>query len=121
MTNKEKFYKMLDFCTNHDIVVIFNKDAIAYCYLDTREIYLGHFYLVNKRITTDMLFDFLHEIGHILTNTIGEPVGISEYKATQWSIDNSKLWGLKPSNKYKDTYNEYIINCGCDLKLNWGD
>ena len=75
-------------------------------------------YIVSKRIfiprevathqTAWSLFAFLHEIGHILTNTPEMKRCLQEYLATQWAIGEAKEIGFKVPASYIKTYQDYI-------------
>ena len=54
------------------------------------------------------IFAFLHEIGHIKTNTINMKRYEQEYLATQWAIDESKDIGFNYPKSVLYVYQEYI-------------
>ena len=54
------------------------------------------------------LFAFLHEIGHILTNTTQMKRCEQEYLATQWALDESKKLGFKVAKETIVKYQYYI-------------
>jgi len=56
------------------------------------------------------LFAFLHEIGHIITNTPKMKRYEQEYLATQWALDEAKRIGFKVKQKNIDIYQEYIFD-----------
>ena len=75
-------------------------------------------YIISKRViipssvktnqTEWSLFAFLHEIGHIITNTPAMKRCTQEYLATQWAINEAKGIGFKVPKSYIDTYQKYI-------------
>ena len=77
-------------------------------------------YILSKRIviprsvkthqTEWSLFAFLHEIGHIMTNTTKMKRCTQEYLATQWAIDEAKRIGFNVPKDYIETYQDYIWN-----------
>ena len=56
------------------------------------------------------LFAFLHEIGHIMTNTTKMKRCEQEYRATQWAIQEAQEIGFKIPKSYINRYQEYIWN-----------
>ena len=75
-------------------------------------------YIISKRIiiprsvkthqTEWSLFAFLHEIGHIMTNTPEMKRCTQEYLATQWALDEAKRIGFNVPKSYIKTYQDYI-------------
>ena len=82
-----------------------NKDC-AYCYVPEKIIYLNGKDLLYP--TVESLFDLLHEIGHILTNTSKMKRCEEEFYATQWAITEIKKYGYTLSDKRKDEFQQYI-------------
>lgn len=82
-----------------------NKDC-AYCYVKEKIIYLNGRDLLYP--TAESLFDLLHEIGHIITNTSKMKRCEEEYYATQWAIKEMKEYGYTISNKRKKEFQQYI-------------
>lgn len=56
------------------------------------------------------LFAFLHEIGHILTNTSKMKRCEQEYAATQWALDEARKIGFAVPYGFIVTYQNYIWN-----------
>ena len=54
------------------------------------------------------LFAFLHEIGHIMTNTTKMKRCEQEYLATQWAIEEAKRIKFKIPKRFLETYQNYI-------------
>ena len=54
------------------------------------------------------LFAFLHELGHIKTNTITMKRYEMEYLATQWALYEAKIIGFVVPDSIVDTYQDYI-------------
>ena len=77
-----------------------------YSYLGNREIVIEPDALI-KPSAWD-IFAFLHEIGHIMTNTTSMKRYEQEYLATQWAIDKAKEIGFDVPEKYITTYQNYI-------------
>lgn len=85
----------------------FMKDEVAYCYLETKEIYLNIDNWFNPTIRT--VFDFLHEIGHLETNTIKMKKCEREFFATVWAINEFNKLGLKLDKSDQKIFQEYIL------------
>lgn len=54
------------------------------------------------------LFAFLHEIGHIKTNTDKMKRCVQEYLATKWAMEEAKRIGFDVPERYISTYQKYI-------------
>ncbi len=54
------------------------------------------------------LLSFLHEIGHLETNTPNMRRCVKEYLATQWALDKSKKIDFDVSSNYISIYQNYI-------------
>lgn len=79
---------------------------IAYCYIPERIVYMCSNDFINP--TAESLFDLLHEIGHILTNTYNMKRCEEEYYATQWAIKEMKKLEFQISHKRKKEFQNYI-------------
>ncbi len=54
------------------------------------------------------LLAFLHEIGHVMTNTPNMKRYYQEYLATQWALDEAKEIGFDVPRSYIGVYQRYI-------------
>lgn len=68
--------------------------------------------ILPKKIKTKQsewtLFAFLHEIGHVKTNTPNMKRCEQEFYATQWAIDEARRIEFKIPKSFLYTYQEYI-------------
>ena len=55
------------------------------------------------------VFSLLHEIGHVMTNTLDMPRCDQEYLATKWAIDKMIKYGFDIEQDLKDSYQHYIF------------
>ena len=92
----------------NEMAIVFedNQSDEFYSYLLSRKIVLPNY--IRSNPTEWSLFAFLHEIGHIMTNTTSMKRYEQEYLATQWAIDKAKEIGFDVPEKYIDTYQKYI-------------
>ena len=83
-----------------------NRDDDFFSYIVKKEVHLP------KRIITDptewTLFAFMHEIGHVETNTLNMKRCLQEYLATQWALDKAKEIGFIVPTIFVATYQNYI-------------
>lgn len=84
------------------------KDDRAYSLVAHREIVLPNECFSNPS-EWDILV-FLHEIGHVKTNTSDMRVFAKEYYATKWAAAAAQQIGLKIKPLWKKTFQEYIWN-----------
>lgn len=75
-------------------------------YIRSRKIVLPKYIKTNP--TEWSLFAFLHEIGHIETNTPNMKRYEMEYLATQWAISEARRIGFNVQDWILDTYQNYI-------------
>lgn len=58
------------------------------------------------------LFDFLHEVGHIVAEKAnygkGYPRALAEYNATQWGITEMRTRSIVVPRKQVKDYNRYV-------------
>ena len=115
----------------NDFTLCLTTEDRAYCYLDSKKIYIN----LNDFIypTYRSLFDLLHEIGHIKTNTNRMRRFEEEYFATEWAIVQAKKYNIILSSYDKQDFDDYIISLAnscrkrhgknvpnnCELLLNW--
>ncbi len=93
-----------------EIKVFFDTSDDFYSYVPEKEIHMPKKILDSyfKDITEWDLFAYLHEIGHIETNTTKMKRYYQEYLATEWAIKKSKEIGFKPSHRILNIYQDYI-------------
>ena len=63
---------------------------------------------VKKEQSEWSLFSFLHEIGHVMTNTDDMVFWEMEYLASKWAVDKAKELGIKFSYKTHIAQQDYI-------------
>ena len=91
---------------NNEYNFIFDNCTTAHCYLPEKEI---HFPLSEFRNPDSRsLFDLLHEIGHLKTNTKGMKRCEEEFYATQWAIKQMKEYCFDLSPDDKEIFQNYI-------------
>ena len=83
-----------------------SNDQIACCYIKEKIVYIYQKNWLNP--TNEALFDLLHEIGHILTNTSKMKRCEQEFYATQWAIEELRKYNIKLNKKRKDEFQQYI-------------
>lgn len=90
----------------NEIEFRFTSKSTPYCHVPEKIIYLR----LDKFFepTENSVFDMLHEIGHIKTNTSKMKRFEEEYYATVWAIKEAKKYKLELSQKRKDEYQNYI-------------
>lgn len=84
----------------------FTNEPVSYCYVPEKIIYMYFKGFLNPDVS--FIFDILHEVGHIKTNTKGMKRCEEEYYATEWAIKEIKKIGLKLPNKRKQEFQDYI-------------
>lgn len=84
----------------------FTTEKRAYCYIKSKEIFLSLNDWLNP--TPRSIFDFLHEIGHLETNTNKMKRCEEEYYATQWAVVEFKNLKLSLCKKDKELFQNYI-------------
>ncbi len=78
----------------------------AYCYVETKTIKFNYDSLFEP--DEESLFDLLHEVGHIKTNTSKMKSCEREYYATVWAIKEIKKYGYMITDQRKREYQNYI-------------
>lgn len=58
--------------------------------------------------TRYFLFVMLHEIGHMKNNTKEDNRSMSEFKATVWALEHAKKYGVYPSKKTLEIFQEDV-------------
>lgn len=105
-TEKEILNILIDFYSReYDIYTCDDLDQ-AYCHIPEKAICIP----LSFREDTDYsdIFDFLHEVGHLKTNTVYMFRCRQEYLATQWAINACKRWEI-PIVKEDRRYQPYIF------------
>ena len=90
-----------------NISIYLDTNGEYYSYIPEREVHLPKNFRDN--ITEWGMFAFLHEIGHIMTNTTKMKRYQQEFLATQWAIDTAKELQFKISPETIDIYQQYIL------------
>ena len=92
---------------DNDFTLCLTTEERAYCYLETRTIYIN----LNDFIfpTNRSIFDLLHEIGHIKTNTSKMRRFEEEYSATKWAIVQAKKYNITLSLSDRKDFDDYIL------------
>ena len=80
--------------------------SVAHCHLSLGLIYIDKDDY--ERPTPESLFDLLHEIGHLETNTDGMSRQEEEVFATRWAMDRMKLYDFKLPRKRQKEFEDYI-------------
>ena len=81
-------------------------NEVAYCYVPEKIVYIYNRNLLYPSV--ESLFDLLHEIGHIMTNTSKMKRCEEEYYATQWAMKEIKSYDLNLPEKRKQEFQDYI-------------
>ena len=82
-------------------------NSIAHAHLDTKTVFMPKKEF--EKMGVETLFDFLHEIGHLETNTDGMTRQEEEYYATTWAIDRmTKVYGFTLPESRKQDFERYI-------------
>jgi hypothetical protein len=98
------FYEIMN--KNKDIQFRFTNETVPWCHIPEKIIYICCSEFSNP--TVEGLFDLLHEIGHIRTNTKGMKRCEEEFYATQWAIKEMKKYGYVIPAKRKNEFQNYI-------------
>ncbi len=89
------------------IITFFDTDNDYYSYIDEKEVHLPTNYMYN--ITEWSFFAYLHELGHIMTNTNRMKRYEQEYLATMWALEKAKELKVKVSARTIRIYQQYIF------------
>lgn len=115
VTNSKKFKKIFETYKNVAYLSLTSEKvpySIIYYDNDGKNKNTGYVYIHIDTIinpSQEDLLDFLHEIGHIITNRVGMKRCMEEYLATQWAIDHAKDFGVKVSKKRIAEFQNYIF------------
>lgn len=82
------------------------KETPAYCYIDSKEIYIPESYW--KYPYSKYAFDVYHEIGHLETNSLDMEAYQQEYLATVWAIHAMNERRLYIAPRTFSLYQKYI-------------
>ena len=100
------FYDIyLNYCTKAWIHAG-EKGCGYYSYIKVKEIVIDPEMFTNP--TEWGIFAMLHEIGHVMTNTIQMKRYEQEYLATVWAINEAKKIGFNVPKSYISIYQDYI-------------
>ena len=80
--------------------------SVAHCHPDLGLIYQSKSDYEN--LTPETLFDLLHEVGHLETNTEKMTRQEEEYFATQWAVERMKLYDFHLPVKRQKEFDDYI-------------
>ena len=88
------------------IITYENDEDVFWSRIDSKEVALP--VDVKAHPTEWSLFAFLHEIGHVLTNTEKMKRCYQDFLATEWALKEAKRIGFDVPKEYIDIYQEYI-------------
>lgn len=73
----------------------------------------------SKRVTYRSLFEFMHEVGHIITANFDhiEDTWEDEYWADQWAIDMAKRFGIVFPKRVRNEFQGYLDEYDEDEKI----
>ena len=90
-----------------EMLIFFCNEPDDFCsYLKSRRVCLPADTFSNPTVWS--VFAFLHEVGHIKTNTTKMKRYEQEYHATQWAIKEAKRRGFKVPKNIINIYQKYI-------------
>ena len=81
-------------------------ESVAHCHLELGLVFQSREDFDD--LTPENLFDLLHEIGHLETNTEGMTRQEQEYFATEWALKRMKLYDFQLPQKRQREFDEYI-------------
>lgn len=114
MTNEEKKWKIME---DYDEIKFFVTDDDTMCNYGCGEIYMNEKEF--NKCTNIILFDLLHEIGHVKNTKITMPVYYGEYVATKWAIEHCSEYGIKiPAWRKNDFQNDIYKKRDEDTLIN---
>ena len=99
-------YFYFKYCSEMHIYFIGKDDNDFGSYISEKMIVIPK--SVDENPTEWSLFAFLHEIGHIKTNTIKMKRCEQEYLATKWALEEAKTVNFKVSKEIIKVYQNYI-------------
>ena len=77
-----------------------------YSYINSRQVIVPE--IIKTQQTEWSLFAFLHEIGHVMTNTDKMKRCEKEYLATKWALKEADNLGFLVPDEYIKIYQDYI-------------
>lgn len=101
---KEVFFDSGKYRLTHECFC--GDSSIAHCHTDLGLVFQSKEDYEN--VTAETLFDLLHEIGHLETNTDNMTRQEEESFATQWALERMKLYDFKLPKERQKEFEEYI-------------
>ena len=95
-----------NFCEEHSIEVYLTDEDLSYAMVGWGAVYINEKGYMNP--TSELLFDYLHEIGHIMTNDVRMKRYEMEFLATEWAIKNANEFNVTVTRERIDDYQYYI-------------
>lgn len=81
-------------------------ESVAHCHLELGLVFQSKEDFEN--LTPENLFDLLHEVGHLETNTEGMTRQEEEYFATEWALQRMKLYDFRLPKTRQKQFDDYI-------------
>lgn len=81
-------------------------DSVAHCHLEFGLVFQSKEDF--ETLTPENLFDLLHEVGHLETNTEGMTRQEEEYFATEWALQRMKLYDFRLPKARQRQFDDYI-------------
>jgi len=103
MTSFDKYLKIKQDYSKYSFRVC---NETTFCLLKEKEIYYNITSMFRNNNVD--LFDLLHEIGHLETNTEDMKRYEQEFLATQWAIKHMNKYGIKVSKQRRKQWQDYI-------------
>lgn len=99
----------------NDIFDEYNKYSVAPTVANRASAVIGSniiIFPISKRENPDenSIFDLLHEIGHLETNSASMKTVDKEFLATVWAIEKIKEYNIKLSKERKELWQNYIYS-----------
>lgn len=108
---KEKQLKIIDDFKDQMRFCVIKDGQFGFHYFQTnynvKVIFIPETYY-QKVVDMEVLFDLLHEVGHIMTSNDNMLTCEKEYYATVWAYEHRKEYGIRVGEKIKEKYNKYI-------------
>lgn len=92
----------------HKYNFLSTKETTAFCYIGSNEIYVPEMYRDYPSLVH--VFDILHEVGHLETNTLDMETYQMEYLATVWALNAARKERIYVAPMTIANYQRYI--CG---------
>lgn len=81
-------------------------ESVAHCHLELGLVFQSKEDFEN--LTPENLFDLLHEVGHLETNTVGMTRQEEEFFATEWALQRMKLYDFHLPRARQKQFDDYI-------------